>query len=66
MNHKIKRNHKGYRVGEFHQAAKLTDAQVEEIRKRYLAYVRGYEKLAREYGCSVSTVRDIVQHRTRA
>ena len=48
-----------------HHRAKLTAAQVAAIRREYLAYVRGYGYLARKYGCGESTVRDIVQYRTR-
>jgi len=44
---------------------KLTDEQVREMRNMYLAYVRGYETLARHFNCGVSTVRDIVTYRTR-
>lgn len=61
----MRRNQKGYRVGQGHHRAKLTDEQVAQIRERYMAYVCGYETLAREYGCAPSTVRDIVQFRTR-
>jgi hypothetical protein len=61
----MKRNYKGYRIGESHQNAKLSDAQVEAIRGEYKPYVIGYETLARKYGCGISTVRDIVQGWTR-
>jgi DNA invertase Pin-like site-specific DNA recombinase len=48
-----------------HHRAKLTNEQVRKMRADYLAYVVGYETLAKRYGCGVSTVRDIVQWRTR-
>ena len=63
--HQIRRNHTGHRMGEHHQRAKLTDAQVAEIRAKYRPYRRGYRQLAREYGCGESTIRDICQYRTR-
>jgi hypothetical protein len=61
----IARNHTGHRVGECHQNARLTDAQVRAIREEYMPYVSGYGYLARKYGCGESTIRDIVQYRTR-
>lgn len=58
------RNHLGYRVGECHQHAKLTDDQVRAMRKLH-AEGFGYRKLARLYGCGESTARDICTYRTR-
>lgn len=60
----IARNHTGHRVGECHQRAKLTDLQVKEIRELNENGI-GYARLAKRYECGVSTVRDIVQFRTR-
>lgn len=48
-----------------HHRAKLSAEQVRKMRKEYMAYVVGYGELARKYGCGESTVRDIVQYRTR-
>jgi hypothetical protein len=48
-----------------HHRAKLTDEQVREIRKAHLAYVIGYETLAKLFNCGVSTIRDICTYRTR-
>lgn len=48
-----------------HHRAKLTYDQVKAIRKSHLAYVIGYETLAKRFNCGVSTVRDIVTYRTR-
>lgn len=59
------RNHTGHRVGECHQRAKLSDAQVRAIRSEYLAYVRGYKQLGAKYGAPWPTVRDVVTYRTR-
>lgn len=61
----IRRNHTGHRCGECHQHAKLSDAQVAEIRRKHTPYVCGYRKLAKEYGCGQSTIRDICTYRTR-
>lgn len=51
--------------GEKHHRAKLTDAQVARIRRRYRPGVVGYMVLAKEEGCSTWTVRDIVKGWTR-
>lgn len=48
-----------------HHKAKLTDEKVRMMRKRYMAYLVGYETLAREFGCGISTARDICTYRTR-
>ena len=48
-----------------HHRAKLTDDQVSEMRKKHLAYVVGYETLAKMFACGVSTARDICTFRTR-
>ena len=61
----MNRSLSGHRVGEGHQKAKLTDAQVKSMREKYLPFVCGYGSLAKEFGCGQSTVRDIVQYRTR-
>jgi len=60
------------RVGEDHQNAVLSDAQVEAMRDRYEAGVDGtgprigYKALAREFEVPKRTVRDIVNYRRRA
>lgn len=66
----MKRNHLGYRVGECHQKAKLTDAQVNDMRSLYASWKsanakKGYGALAEIFGCSQWTARDIVTYRTR-
>lgn len=62
----MKRTLQGYRVGEDHQKAKLTDAQVLAMRADYVpGRLGGYRKLAEKYGCGESTARDIVKNRTR-
>ena len=48
-----------------HHRAKLTNDQVRQMRAMYLAYVIGYETLAAEFGCGISTARDICTYRTR-
>lgn len=49
--------------GETHGRAKLTQAQVDEIRARYIPRKRGHgcRVLAREFGVSFSAIWDIVQ-----
>lgn len=61
----IARNHTGHRVGEHHQRARLSDAQVIAMRADHEAGM-GYMRLAARYGCGVSTARDIVNYWTRA
>jgi|GEM_PF-2534379 len=61
----ITRNHTGHRCGACHQKAKLTDAQVAAMRADYDAGLGGYVELSRRYICGITTVRDIVQYRTR-
>ena len=59
-------------VGEDHHCAKLTDAQVEEIRCMHEAKKGGYRRIAQwveqTYGIKINyaTVRDIVLYRRRA
>jgi len=60
-----RRNWRGYRIGESHQRAKLTDAEVNAMRARYVPGKIGYGTLAKEFGCGESTARDIVNHYTR-
>ena len=67
-----KPNSHGTRVGEDHPRATLTNAQVEEIRDRFEAYELGHPKhegswvLAKAYGVSRRTVRDILSYRNRS
>ena len=61
----IARNLEGYRIGQSHQRAKLTDAQVSEMRRIHESGEAGYRKLSAMFGCGQSTVRDIVQYVTR-
>jgi hypothetical protein len=35
------------------------------MRKDHMAYVVGYETLAKKYNCGISTARDICTYRTR-
>ncbi len=70
----MRRNHTGHRMGEDHQHAKLSDADVRRMRRDYARAERragtggggGYATMARLYGCGVSTARDILTYRTRA
>lgn len=56
--------------GQQHHNAKLTDAQVHDMRSLYEQWKRagvrkGYETLAAIFGCGISTARDICTYRTR-
>lgn len=61
----MKRSITGHRLGEHHQNAKLSDAQVRTMRAEYERGVTGYATLAKKYGCGVSTARDTCTYRTR-
>lgn len=62
----ITRAPSGHRCGQSHQRAKLTDAQVREMRQMYDPKKRiGYGRLAKHFGCGESTARDIVNFATR-
>jgi len=54
-------------AGSSHHNAKLTDSQVAEMRRLRTESEKSwsYAKLARKFECGESTVRDIVQYRTR-
>lgn len=54
-----------YQRGEDHSQAKLTDAQVDEIRERYSAGNVLQRELAAEYGMSLPQISNIVRHRSR-
>lgn len=64
-------NELGDRIGEGHHNARLTDAQVEEIRDRFEAWPighadhEGYVSLSRAFDVSKRTIRDIVEYRRR-
>jgi hypothetical protein len=51
--------------GPAHPRAKLTTAQVDEMRDIYESGGVGYGYLAEIFGCGISTARDIVKYRTR-
>lgn len=59
-------NEKGIRIGEGHQHAKLSDADVELMREMYEEGFVSYSELARRFEISKSAVRDIVRYRRRA
>lgn len=61
----MKRNHTGHRVGQDHHRAKLTDEQVRQLRQDHDNDLGGYRTLAKKYGTSRSTARDIVNGWTR-
>jgi len=61
----ISRNHTRHRVGACHQNAKLSTEQIVEIRALYATGGYSYGVLAVVFACGKSTVRDIVQFRTR-
>lgn len=60
-----RRSSTGHRVGEWHQNAKLTDAQVVEMRRIHALHGYSYSILGEMFGCGDSTARDIVKYRTR-
>lgn len=65
MSKAIARGKKNARCGLSHPKARLTTAQVIEMREIYDSGGVGYGYLAEIYKCGISTARDIVQRRTR-
>lgn len=57
-------NEKGRRIGEGHQRAKLSDADVDLIWALHEAGM-GYARIAKKFDCAKSTVRDICTGHTR-
>lgn len=55
------------KLGEKHHNAKLSDEDVKEMRKLRESRpdLWSYSALAEHFGCGCSTVRDLVQYRTR-
>jgi hypothetical protein len=51
--------------GETHYRARLSDAEVREMRELHQRARKGYESLAQIFGCGTSTARDICTGRTR-
>ena len=56
---------KGYRVGESHPKAKLSDAQVEQIRSLYEEGFVSYRTLAKWFGVPRTTVSSICNYTRR-
>lgn len=61
---------RGNPCGQSHWKAKLTDAQVRQMREAYAigkaqSSMFGYGALASRFGCGISTARDIITGRTR-
>jgi|WetSurMetagenome_2_1015567.scaffolds.fasta_scaffold927971_2 hypothetical protein len=48
-----------------HHRAKLNDEQVKLMRQIYQPWVKGYETMAKQFNCGISTARDILTYRTR-
>lgn len=59
-------NERGYRVGEDHQRAVLTDAEVALVRELRELDGWTYELLAEKFGVSKSAIADICTYRRRA
>jgi hypothetical protein len=54
----------GKLIGERIGTAKLTEKQVLEIRSKFIPRVYGRKHLAKEYGVSILTIKDIIQKRS--
>jgi DNA invertase Pin-like site-specific DNA recombinase len=52
-------------LGEAHPRAKLTDAEVDQMRALYEEGLYGYRTLAKTFKCSRNTVKCIVKYRRR-
>lgn len=51
---------RGYRVGETHHRAKLTNVQVDLIRELHDTRCIGYKRIGRAFGVAFCTVRRVV------
>ena len=60
------RNHTGHRVGECHQRAKLSDAQVRNMRNAHEKLGMSRAEVADQFKVSYWTARDILTYTTRA
>lgn len=56
----------GLRIGETHPNAKLTDAQVDEMRDLHEHQRWTYDRLAEHFGCPKATVQKICTYARRA
>jgi predicted transcriptional regulator len=61
----IRRNARGWRVGECHHRAKLTDDDVRLIRELRAEFGLTYRVIAEKFECGKSTVERIVKNRCR-
>lgn len=59
-------NERGYRIGQSHHNARLTDAEVDTIRKLHFDEKMSYPKIADKFEISRHTVLDICLFRRRA
>lgn len=59
-------NARGFLVGESHHNAKLSDAQVDQIRDLREDKLLSYDRLARLFQAPRRTIRDICNYRRRA
>lgn len=59
-------NDKGYRIGQDHQNAGLSDEQVDRIRDLHEDHGLKYSQLAEMFQVSKSTIAGICQYRRRA
>lgn len=62
----VKINERGARIGESHQAAKVSDADVDLIRAMHEEDGLSYRDLAQAFGLSKSCIAHICQYRKRA
>lgn len=61
----IATNDRGYRIGESHPNAKITDKEVEEIRDLHEFASMGYTEIARNYGVKKSIIAEICRYEKR-
>lgn len=61
----VRVNESGYRVGEDHQSARITDHEVELIRSLHESGGMSYAEIAGKFDIGKSTVADICRYRRR-
>lgn len=64
MIHTVKRNENGYRIGDTHHRAKLTDHEVELIRQLHGEGMKARD-IAKKFGISKGQASKILRHQQR-
>lgn len=61
----MKRNVRGWRIGDSHQKSKLSDQDVELMRELHEEHGLGAVEIARKFECNFNTCYSILKYRSR-